>query len=320
MSESDFELNNRAITLGTEHAMFLISILGLLFNVLVVYIMLFRHRSKQIDIVFMTIIAAVDILIALTVIVSQIAKWATFHSILVNDWFCQYSGLIYMLLTMTSIDGVGLLSIIRSLAIANDIKIKSIYWYLIMGVLLIFNIIFSGFGVVNKIMRIMPSQAYCQPSFSKNSFSKVYSGVMVGKFFLMFVAIVISYICITIKYCKLMAEFSAPKNLTSDYLVGERPALVFQKGVIVRLFILIFMYMLCFMPELVTLIYNISTRTERDPIADSVAGAAMNLTILVNSVFVLFYHEETRVILGSLLPSWIRRDKYISNDYDLNNY
>jgi hypothetical protein len=323
MAEQHIELEDPSVTIGTEVAMFSISMIGLLFNGLVVYITLFRHRSRHVAIWIMAFIAMLDIGFSLTVIATQISKWVTLHQVLTNQWFCQYSGLVYMLSVITSIDAVGVLSLIRCIAIVYNTSIKGVYWYTTIGLLLIFNTIFSIFGVIYEIMRVMPSQAYCQPSFRKNSFSKIYSIVIMGKFFLMLFIVIASYILITIKYCKLLSAFNSKSNATKDCSVGTRPTLVFQRGVIIRLVALVFMYMLCFLPELLTLVYNLATNTQRDPVADAISGVTMNLTILVNSVFVLFYHEETQSILISLLPRWIYRtnsnaDIFNSSDFKIN--
>ncbi|KXN68449.1 family A G protein-coupled receptor-like protein [Conidiobolus coronatus NRRL 28638] len=318
MTEQVYSLSNPLITVITESVMFSISLTGLLFNGLVIYIMLFRHKSKEIDIWFMTYIAIFDILLAITIIGSQISKMVTFHEILFNNiWYCQYSGMFNILLTSTSIDGVGMLSLIRALAIVKNITFKSVYWYILMILLFIANLIFGIFGVTNQAFRVMESQSYCQPSFSKNRYSKIYSIVIIGKMFLMLFILMVSYICISVKYCNLLSDMNNSKDSSSDLLVGRKPLHVLQRAVITKLFGLVFMYMLCFLPELITLVYNISTKSERNPIADAISGSAMNFTIVVNSVFVLFYHEETRRILVNLLPLWMHRGKLNGDAYSL---
>jgi hypothetical protein len=317
---TNFIITNSALTTGTELTMLVISILALILNSLVIYIILFRIRRKQVDFIFMGFVALVDILIAIAVISTQISKWITFHQVLANVWFCQFSGMIYILLTLTSIDGIGLLSLIRVLAIVKNITIKSKYWYFTMGLILFCNTFLSVLGIFYQIMRVMPSQAYCQTSYRKNLVSKIVSIIMISQFFLMFVIILVSYICITVKHYRVIEDLNKPSNWSSDCLFEERPSLTLYKGIFSRLLALILMYSVCFIPELITMIYNISTRTDRLPIPDAISVSGINLIIIVNSIFVLFYHEEVRKVLGEVFQNclyYFKNSKDYYGEHDL---
>ncbi|KXN74519.1 family A G protein-coupled receptor-like protein [Conidiobolus coronatus NRRL 28638] len=305
MSDQEFILSNPSVTIATEITMFIICIVGLFLNGLAVYITLFRHRSKNAAIWLMIYIAVADILFSVQDIAATISKWATSHQVMLNPWFCQSTGMFFTLLIMSSTDGVGLLSLLRALSIVRNIEIREVYWYISIGVLIIFNSTLCIFAALNQVMRVMESEAYCQASFRKNQISRFFSGFMLTKYTIMLLIILVSYFCITIKFHQTASKLNFKNNDDSSYYVGDKPAAAYQRWVITRLLILVFMYMICFLPELIVLIYTISTNTQRSPVADAVVSSGIAFMVIVNSVFLLFYNQENRKILFGILPSWI---------------
>jgi hypothetical protein len=305
MADTEFILSNPSVTIATELTMFIICIIGLFLNGLAVYITLFRHRSKNAAIWLMVYIAGIDILFSIHYITSQIAKWATYHQVMLNPWFCQSTGMFFTLLIMSSTDGVGLLSLLRLLSITRDTEIRAIYWYITIGFLTIFNTTFSIIAAFNGVMRLMPSETVCQAQFRKNIFSIIYSLFMMVKYSIMLLVILISYFWITIKFYQTASRLTSKNNDSNAHFIENRRAQSYQRWVIMRLLILVIMYMLCFLPELLVIVYNLITETERSPITDGVVATGVTLTIIVNSVFLLFYNQENRKILIGMIPSWI---------------
>jgi hypothetical protein len=258
----------------------------------------------------MLFIAVTDILFSVHGIASQIVKWATSQQVMLNTWFCQSNGMFNTLLTMSSTDGVGLLSLLRALSVAGNIKMRETYWYMAVGILIVVNTSFSIVAAFYEIMRIMPSEAYCQASFTKNMLSIIFSLFMMGKFTIVLLLIIGSYIYITIKFYQTATRFSSKVNGVNSSLIDDRVTTTYQKWVLLRIVIFVFMYMICFAPELIALVYNLSTKTDRSPILDSIVSVGIFLTIVVNSVFLLFYNQENRKVLINMLPSWI----YIYSD------
>jgi hypothetical protein len=305
MTDSEFVLKNPSVTIATEITMFIICIVGLFLNGLAVYITLFRHKSKNAATWLMLYIALADIMFSVHDISATISKWATSHQVMLNPWFCQSTGMFFTFFIMSSTDGVGLLSLLRALSIARNVEISAIYWYVSIGVLILINSILSIFAALNEVMRLMESEAYCQASFRKNKISKFFSGFMLTKYTIMLLIILLSYFCITIKFYQTASKLNFRNSNNSSYYVGDKPAAAYQRWVITRLLILVFMYMICFLPELIVLIYTISTNTQRSPAADAVVSSGIAFMVIVNSVFLLFYNQENRKILSSMLPGWI---------------
>jgi hypothetical protein len=221
---------------------------------------------------------------------------------------------------MISVDGVAMLSLLRALTVIGNIEFKAIYWYISIGTLSLINITLSILGVSNSIMRVMPSGSYCKVEFLTNEYSLIYSKFIIAEFFIMLLITIISYFCITIKYYRTVSKLSSKENSNNSGIIDNRPALIYQRWVIIRLLALVFMYMVCFLPELVVIFYNISTDTYRTPIADSISSMGLSLTVVVNSGFVLFYHKEIRNILASMLPSWIPIYRPNTKISELNDY
>ncbi|KXN70606.1 hypothetical protein CONCODRAFT_6771 [Conidiobolus coronatus NRRL 28638] len=307
MEEAKYILNNPSLSIGTEIVMLVTSIVGLFFNGLAVYIVHYKLKSRNACIWLMSIVGIADILVAIVIIVSEFMKFATNYRILDNNTFCQYSGMFLMLLTMTTIDGVGLISLIRLLSITMNIEIKSIYWYMAMGSVFIYNIVIHILGVVNNIMRVMPSQVYCMAMFAINDYAKTFAILFLTKFVVMIFIIMFSYICITITYCRIISPLNS-KYTSNECFIGNSCSVEFQKSIVFKLLSLIIMYAFCFFPQLITVLYNVATNTSRTPYSDAVIGITMNLTVLVNAAFVLFYQKEARKAILSMIPNWICSD------------
>jgi hypothetical protein len=310
-------LENPSITISTEAIMFSISILGLFFNSIAVYISHYKLKSRNASVWLMSIIGVVDILVSLTMLVADVLKYSTGFNILYNNAFCQFTGAVIMSLTMTTIDGVGLLSLLRALSIVKNVEIRAFYWYSAMGAIIAYNIIINILGIYNNIMYVMPAEVYCHAAFNANSYAVIFSYLVLSKFLMMIVILMASYICITIKYYQIISPLNS-KNRSNECFIGDTNSKSFQRAIICKLLSLLVMYIICFGPMIFTVLYNVATKTFRTPVADAICGITMNLTVLVNAAFVLLYQKEARLALFSMLPNWIiksePKQKYTTYD------
>jgi hypothetical protein len=320
MTELITDLYNPSIMTATDCIKFSISVIGLFLNCLAVYITIFRYNSRNAAIWLIVYIAIIDILFSTHDIVTQILKWITNHQVLLYSPFCQYSGMLYALLIMTSVDGVGILSLLRAMSIVGDIELRAVYWYIAIGTLTLINVTLSALGVVYNIMKVMPSGSYCKAGFGNSQYSRIYSIIIIAKFFIMMLLTMISYSCITVKYYRTVSRLRSKNSNNRSSRIANRPVIIYQRWIIIRLLALILMYMTCFLPELVIIFYNVLTDTDRTPIVDSISSSWLSFTIIVNSVFVLLYHKETRNILANMLPSWIPLYRPNTNITELNNF
>jgi hypothetical protein len=305
MKKDEFVLSNPSLSMGTEVIMLATSIYGVLLNALAVYIVHYKLKSRNACTWLMSIIGLADILVALVIITTELAKFATRYQILINNDFCQYTGMLMMLLTMTTIDGVGLLSLIRALSIVRNIEINSIYYYVAMGLMFLYNTVINIIGVANGIMRVMPSEVYCMAGFTVNSYAKTFSLLLLSKFVLMIIILIVSYTCITVKYYQIINPLNS-NSVSSECFIGDNRTFSYQMSIIYKLLSLMLLYLICFVPQLVTIAYNVATKTTRTPVIDSVIAMTMNFTIMVNAIFVLFYQRDARIALISMLPDFMR--------------
>jgi hypothetical protein len=320
MAGSSFILENPSLTLATESVMFVFSVLGFFFNGLAVYITFFRLKIRSASIGLMAIIAILDVFTASAVLSTGIIKFATAHQILNNNYFCQYTGAIFMTFPMSSVDGVGLLSVLRLLSITREIEIEPIYWYIAMGLMFAFNVIINVIGIIDNINQVMPSQSYCHARLKPGAFSEVFSILVLSKFLLMFTILMVSYTWITYRVCKSFSNVNSRKNGSSNHFIAEVSYTGFQKKIVLKLLVLILLYMISFAPELITVFYTAITKKSITPVADSISGVTLSFSILVNSVFVLIYQIESREILLSMLPRWIHNSKYKSKPIELSDF
>lgn len=320
MVDYSYVLLNPPLTKGTESVMLIFSLLAIHSNVLALYITVFRLRLRTASVGLMAIIALTDILTALAIIINEILKYATSREILNNDLFCQRFGMISMLFPMSSVDGIGLLSLVRALSIVKNIEIQDLYWYLAMGIMFSYNLIINVLAVSNHIMKVTPSQIYCHALYDENNYSKLFSTLLLAKFLIMFIISIVSYICITIRYYKTVSRLKSKRGSSSECFVEANPTLTSQKMIIFRLVAFLLMYMICFVPQLATTAHTVITKTPRSAIADAISGATISLSLLANSIFVLFYQIESREIILNMLPRWIYTPTTRSKPYKLGDF
>ncbi|KXN66335.1 hypothetical protein CONCODRAFT_11855 [Conidiobolus coronatus NRRL 28638] len=308
MSDSILILKSPSITILTEVLMIFFATLALVFNGVAFYITVFRIGFKTAAVGLMAIIATLDIIISFNVIIVDVMNFATSHQILNNRSFCTYTGMIYMLVPMSSIDGIGLLSLLRLLSVSYNKEFKAIYWYSVMGAMFIYNVVINIFGVTNDIYEIMPSEAYCYSGYAPGTYSELFALMLLLKFLVMFALILISYTGITVTVYKTFSQLNT-SDISSEQVLCDKPYTQHQRRLIYRLFILIALYMICFGPALVFTTYTAVTNKWRTAIMDSISGIAFSLALLVNSIFVLVYQREARDILISIVPIWLYTSK-----------
>jgi hypothetical protein len=309
MIDSSFVLKNPSITALTQSIMFLFAVIALFMNCIAFYITVFRLKLKTAAIGLMAAIATLDIIISSNVIIVDIMSFATSYQILANHYFCKYTGMIYMLVPMSSLDGVGLLSLLRLLSVSYNIEFKAVYWYLAMGATFVYNVVINIFGVIYSVYEIQPSQAYCYASYYPGTFSKRYVILLLLKFLIMFIMTLVCYIGITITVYKTFTKLNPKSDALSESFSTGIPYTTYQRRIIYKLIVLILLYMLCFVPGLAFTTYTTITAKRRNAVMDSISGIAFALALLVNAIFVLIYQREARDILLNMLPRWLYSSK-----------
>ncbi|KXN66333.1 family A G protein-coupled receptor-like protein, partial [Conidiobolus coronatus NRRL 28638] len=319
MNDPSFVLENPSLTIITEILMIFFAVLALFMNFIAFYITVFRLRMKTAAVGLMAIIATSDIIISLNVIISHIINFATSHHILNNRDFCTYTGMIYMLVPMTSIDGIGLLSLLRLLSVSYNKEFKAFYWYLAMATMIIYNVVINVIGIIKDIYIIQPSQAYCYAAHVPGTYSELFDQLLALKFLVMLVLILISYTGITITVYKTFSKLNSNNNSSSEQFLCEKPYNAYQRRIIYKLVILIFLYVICFVPGLGITIYTVVTLKIITPFMDSIIGTKFTLALLVNAIFVLIYQKEARDILLGMLPRWLYSCKSNFDPVELQN-
>ncbi|KXN66334.1 family A G protein-coupled receptor-like protein [Conidiobolus coronatus NRRL 28638] len=309
MSDLSFTLKNPSLTILTGALMLLFAVIALFLNGLAFYITVFRLKKKTAAVGLMTIIATLDIIISSNVIIADLMNFASSHQSLTVHNFCTTTGMIYMLVPMSSIDGIGLLSLLRLLSVSYNIEFRAAYWYLAMGAMFIYNVVINVIGVIQDIYIIQPSQSHCYASYTPGTYSEIYSQLLALKFVIMFSLILVSYTGITITVYKTFSRLNLMNSNSSGHNLCDKPYTTYQRKLIYKLVILITLYVVCFVPGLAFTIYTVTTNNLRTPVMDSISGITFALALVVNAIFVLIYQKEARDIFLSMLPRWLYTSK-----------
>ncbi|KAI9292490.1 hypothetical protein K502DRAFT_76636 [Neoconidiobolus thromboides FSU 785] len=303
---------NTTFSLGFEIFLFIYSLLSITLNGLVLFITYKRSKTnKAIDGLLIQLISLFDIIIALFLTFTQLYRWITVKD---SDAFeqsmvCTLSSIIFNSTIIVALSLTSQLSIIRYLAIVksysiNNTKTKILSFFTIV-------LIISGFTVAHFFgtPKVMPSGLFCitAPIKLNRILFSIYGPTMLIVTFLIIMSIPVFYCMITLHYYyinqKLKAQVGDLRKVSSFY----------KSHHVLYLFLVSFCYILSLMPELILLIVETTTKFKRDYTIDSISLVLLFSETVINPLFVLTLHPDSRNELVALLKGG-NRSKIINGE------
>ncbi|KAI9292498.1 hypothetical protein K502DRAFT_351956 [Neoconidiobolus thromboides FSU 785] len=294
-------------TLSFEIIIFVYSIFSILLNLLVLYVVNIKStQEKTVDVYLITWIAAFDILVALSLDITQIAKWSlSITSIEFEESvYCSLSSVVFNGTAIIAIALTAQLSIVRYLTIVKSYSISNVKSNLVS--LLIASSIMAIF-IINKvrgISRLMPSGLLCIViTKSNNSLERtIYATVMFTIIFPIVFCIPIFYGLISIYYYKSNQRFKEQSG-------SLRKRVAFYKSKHVA-FLALFtaLYICSLLPEFIVLMIQVIIKYERSYMMDYVLLFLLFSETVLNPLFVITLHPDSRRKIVSLFKG--ERDEY----------
>ncbi|KXN65246.1 hypothetical protein CONCODRAFT_80827, partial [Conidiobolus coronatus NRRL 28638] len=295
-----------------EIVIFLSTFAGLLLNLLVFYILAIRIRILKIDAVLSILITVLDVTGLVALLAHIIYKWATSgYNLPSQDFmFCKTTGTIIFGSTISSIDIVCILGLIRCLIIVYKRNFHSLLWTAVLGILLAYNWI--GGGIFVWYFDEVAMGKFCQrdDNLLKEyglSESKIFHHITAVKSLVMLLILCISYSLIYRFYLKYFDSMKGSSNSDQSYLVELNS----QRSVTsIKLIALIASYIITYGPKVYLLF--ISTFELHGKVAELelTASVLFSLTSIVNASVILFIQEETKQEWQIITTLFAQRVKY----------
>ncbi|KAJ9084933.1 hypothetical protein DSO57_1019109 [Entomophthora muscae] len=276
--------------------LFSIGPIGLLLNGLLLKLIASKRSRPAIDCILLTIIAELDLLTSVYIIVSQVWKWLSGYSVVrdASAW-CYLSSSLGRMAKLASLDVTALLSLVRYVAIVRGANIVNRYW-LAVAIMLI-GVIAALFTVksVFTIPTVAASGLYC---FALHDFE---NPVFIAFHAILPLFAVPPLFIIPTCYALVISHYRRILTQITDTLPRH---LVYQSR---GLLVITIAYALVIIPEYLIIVLCVYFKVEVSPDVDSMARILISSITIVNPLFALFLHEDTR---KELFSHWSKTQVY----------
>ncbi|KXN65244.1 hypothetical protein CONCODRAFT_13235 [Conidiobolus coronatus NRRL 28638] len=299
--------------LAGEIIIFILNIGGLFLNLLVFYILVIRIRILKVDTVLSVLATIFDFIASATMIARLIAKWVILSAGSYKNFpmLCKPTGILFFASTISAFDVVAVLGLIRCLIIVFNFRMKSVYWGIILSILIIFN--WAGASVMEWNLPEISWNGFCQVGFHRGSgrprdgsnsrqrdgyprsdqpgHIDVFGEIESIKSIILLIVIIISYALIFRFYRKYYENVKRSSS-TDQHLIKEIGT---QKNkTSLKLLLLIFSYVIIYIPKFAIFILYNFTKTKPDPNFEMVSAVLYTMSPIVNASVLLFIQEETK--------------------------
>jgi hypothetical protein len=318
-SEGHYRLNNNfkptsSGFLAGEIIIFILNFGGLLLNLLVFYILVIRIRILKVDTVLSVLTTIFDIIASATMMARLIAKWVILSAGSYKNFpmLCKPTGILFFASTISAFDVVAILGLIRCLIIVFNFRMKSIYWGIILSMLIIYN--WVGASLMQWNLPEISWNGFCQVGFHRDGGGRprdasnqgqrgsyprrdqpdhidVFGEIESIKSIVLLITIIVSYALI-FRFYRKYYESVKRSSSTDQHLIKEIGT---QKNeTSLKLLILMLSYVIIYIPKFAIFILYNFTKTRPDPNFEMVSAVLYTMSPIVNASVLLFIQEETK--------------------------
>ncbi|KAJ9066897.1 hypothetical protein DSO57_1020681 [Entomophthora muscae] len=259
----------------------MLAVPSLALNGLVILALLRRGTGWAIDVQLMFLIGVLDTMCAMFVFVLQIAQKATGSLLIDQPVWCTLSAIMCEATVVSAVVLAAMLSMARYLAIVRGRSLATGRWMLggISAAVVVWLVVYV-ISLVDE-PQAMPSKLYCFPLRLDFSAPRML-------FFVLFLLIVLLPSLMVVGGCYSMLLLHL-RRLVS---YGEPSA---GRGrLFLKIILVLFSYCLALLPELALLFKEAASKVPRTPGEDATVTLLLFSLTIVNAVFVLALHHETR--------------------------
>jgi hypothetical protein len=263
---------------------YILSICGLIFSFILLYILSKRlKKTKHSDIILTIIVVAIDSIASSGLLFRAIFTQYPYNILKVHYIWCAYDLIINTHVLTFSGYALSVLSVQRMLLIVFNIRVN--IW---LCITLVLSFVLSLWGlalyqVVNKNVKLSVTEVFC--ILSNNPTSRPFYYTLMAYTILTYSLTIISYLIIIIFSCKQCLK-QLDLNLEKSVVYKECRVIVFKS-----LFFLI-PYMMIYAGRMFCWIYEFSTGNTRTFTMEYVSIMLSSTCVVVNCLTVLYLHKE----------------------------
>jgi len=286
----------------------LLALAAIVVSALVGYIGLRKRSAVGPDKILLVLMSFMDMLMGFTWLLSITIKMFLTQNELKNpnSIICILQSSFYMFTLEVSSDCALFLAILRFLVIVVGFNSNRSLWIFFSFCAVISSLIFAALSYHYQLITPMPSYLYCMPVTLKPiPFAKFYGIWLFGRIIMIPLVIVFCYSAISLRYYTFLSRLTLPNdsncfdNLSTTYFSNKSSLKLQVKKTIIssvcRLIFASIAYLAIFLPTAITCILQFITRVpNEDPIIDTVTLISTILIMLVNPIFAIVAHDETR--------------------------
>ncbi|KAJ9088412.1 hypothetical protein DSO57_1023435 [Entomophthora muscae] len=270
-----------------EGLVVLLSLGAIVISLLICYIGVFRNCTRGVDMILLVVMSLLDSGMGMMWLSLLLTKWAVGHDILQIEYVCNFQAMLYIFMIESSSDCAVILSLLRFGVIVQGWRVRRWLWLMVVVFVLVTSLAFSVAATSYNLNQIMPNGSYCEPVTTKDiPFSIFYRYWLLGRIIISPIIISICYASITIRYYTFITGASLP-------ILRSLP----------RLLVGCVAYAVCFLPTIFTSLYQVVSKKSVSADIDCVVFLSALSIIIINPLFAVLVHDETKREFVSLMHS-----------------
>ncbi|KAI9292497.1 hypothetical protein K502DRAFT_351955 [Neoconidiobolus thromboides FSU 785] len=282
-----------------EIFMFIYSIFSIILNLLVLYIVNIENtRGKAVDAYLITWIAVFDILVALSLDVTQIAKWSlsTTPIEFQESAYCSLSSILYNGTAISAMALTAQLSVVRYLAIVKSYTISNVKTNFISLVIVLVTVVIFIITKIKGVSRLLPSGLLCISTTETHVSMEhtIYVTIMFIIIYPIVFSIPLFYGLISLHY------FETNQRLRASSGSFSKSVAFYKSKHIAFLFVFTLLYMCSLLPEFIVLVIEAIDDYERSYVVDCICLFLLFSETILNPLFVITLHPDSRKRIISL--------------------
>ncbi|KAI9299179.1 hypothetical protein K502DRAFT_345332 [Neoconidiobolus thromboides FSU 785] len=284
---------------------FIVSIIAIFLNTFLLFLNAKRLRfSWRSDKLLICLISVFDLLAALYIFILQVTKWSTGLTLKDDSEWCQSSAIFFSACSFCALLLTSLLSVVRYTVIVKRIPFEPVLLYFVTGFTIVSS--FAVFVVISQLHNIIPfpSGWYCLPLLAETNTSSIIYAIYLSIVFVStLVVLPVCYSLLALHYNKIIEEVYGTKS--------SKPPIALKRNIIRLIIILVAYYILIF-PEMINVMLSMGFKIVRTATSDGLTLTLLFGTSILNPLFAMFLHDETREELYDLVDTsqkWFQLSK-----------
>jgi hypothetical protein len=268
-------------------------LIGFTFNSLVLCVLIgkLRKRGAHTDVKICTFVVSTDLLASIGIIFRSIFAKFPYNIFSVHPNWCKLDAVITVILNCSGYT-LGVMSAERFFLFCFNIQLSIWFWLIIIFSIYLLMTILIILSIVNNVQILTSTQVSC-----------IFSPISVGYYGFLFATIlfVISFIAVLVSYFGIIVTKSKQCLNQINLNVPKETVYKELRSTLIKSFINIALYLICFSGKLYGMLYTLITGLKRPMIVEVVSQSMICWSAAVNAIVLLYMNTAIRETLITML-------------------